>query len=78
MEVVVSLAVFFIIIGIAVDIFISVVQGQRRVLEEQELLNQTSYAIEYMSTAIKMSQHQASQSGSTSLAIRFLGQTELP
>ncbi len=53
-ELVVVLAVFLIIIGVVADIFISMVASERRILAEQELLNQTSFAIEYMSKAIRM------------------------
>jgi len=52
-EIIISLALFFVIIGVTVDIFLSMVIQQKRILEEQELLNQTSFAIEYMSTALK-------------------------
>jgi prepilin-type N-terminal cleavage/methylation domain-containing protein len=53
-ELMVVLAIFFVIVGITVDIFISVLQQQKRILAEQELLNQGSYAIEYISRALKM------------------------
>ncbi len=53
-ELVFVLAIFLIIVGVTVDIFISMVQHQRRILAEQELLNQTSYVMEYMSKALRM------------------------
>jgi prepilin-type N-terminal cleavage/methylation domain-containing protein len=53
-EMVISLAVFLIISGVAVGIFLSVIQRQKQVLSEQELLNQISYAQEYMSRALRM------------------------
>ncbi len=53
-ELVVVLAVFFIILAVTIDIFISVVQNQKRLSEEQELLNQASYATEYMSKALRL------------------------
>ena len=52
-ELVVVLAIFFIILAAMVDVFISMVKHQRRILEEQELLNQMVYVTEYMSTALK-------------------------
>jgi len=52
-ELVVVLSIFLIIISVTVDIFISMVQQQKRILEEQELLNQTSYVEEYMSKALR-------------------------
>lgn len=42
------------IIGAAIGIFISIIQHQRRILSEQELLNQISYVEEYMSKALRM------------------------
>ena len=53
-ELVVVLSIFLIIMGVTVDIFLSVVRSQKRILEEQELLNQISYAVEYMSTGLRM------------------------
>lgn len=52
-EVVVALAVFFLIIDVAISMFISVVSHQKRILQEQELLNQTSYAAEYITRALR-------------------------
>lgn len=54
MEIVVVLALFLIITGVTIDLFVSIVQQQKRVLSEQELLNQTSYITEYISRALKM------------------------
>ncbi len=48
------MAVFLLIIGVAVGIFISVVQNQRKILSEQELINQASYAVEHMSKALRV------------------------
>ena len=42
-EMVVVMAVFLFIVGAAISIFISVIQNQRRVLAEQQTLNQISY-----------------------------------
>jgi len=53
-EMVVSIAVFLLISGVAVGIFLSIIQRQKEVLSEQELLNQISYAEEYMSRALRM------------------------
>jgi prepilin-type N-terminal cleavage/methylation domain-containing protein len=54
MELIVVMAVFLFIIGAAIGIFISIIQNQRRILSQQELLNQASYAEEYMSKALRM------------------------
>ncbi|MDP3882583.1 MAG: type II secretion system protein [Candidatus Staskawiczbacteria bacterium] len=53
-ELIVSTTVFLLVVGIAVAIFISIVQHQRGVLADQELLNQISYVEEYMSKALRM------------------------
>lgn len=52
-ELVVVLAIFSVLAGVTVDIFISIVKNQKRILEEQELLDQTSYAMQYMSNALR-------------------------
>lgn len=53
-EVIVVIAVFMLIIGAAIGMFISIVKHQRSILAEQELLNQSSYAIESISKALRM------------------------
>ncbi len=53
-EVVFVLAIFLVIVGVSIDIFISIVRHQRRILAQQELLNQSSYVSEYLSKAIRM------------------------
>lgn len=55
-ELVVVMAVFLLIIGVAVAILLSVIQQQRRILSQQELLNQVSYAMEHMSKALRMAE----------------------
>lgn len=53
-ELIVVMSVFLLVIGASIGIFISIVQHQRRILVEQEILNQTSYIQEYISKAIRM------------------------
>ncbi len=53
-EVIVVMGVFLFIIGVAISIFISVVQNQKKVLSEQQLISQISYVEEYMSKALRM------------------------
>ena len=53
-ELIVVMAVFLFVIGAAMGIFISIIQNQKKVLSEQQLLNQISYAEEYMSKAMRM------------------------
>ena len=47
------MAVFLFIIGAAIGIFISIVKSQKKVLVEQQLVNQVSYVKEYMSKALR-------------------------
>ncbi len=54
-ELVVVLALFVLMIDSSVGIFISIIKNQRRVLQEQEFLNQASYVEEYISKALRTS-----------------------
>jgi type II secretory pathway pseudopilin PulG len=53
-ELIVVMAVFFFIVGAVIGIFISIIQNQKKVLAEQQLLNQISYVEEHMSKALRM------------------------
>ena len=53
-ELLVVTTVLLFVVGTAVVIFISIVQHQRIILSEQELLNQTSYVLERMSKALRV------------------------
>ncbi len=53
-ELIVVMAVFLFVIGAAISIFISIIQSQKKVLSEQQLLNQVSYVEEYISKALRM------------------------
>jgi Tfp pilus assembly protein PilE len=53
-ELIVVIAVFMFVIGAAIGIFLSIVRSQKRILAEQEFLNQISYAEEYMSKGLRM------------------------
>ena len=53
-EMIVVMAVFLFVIGAAIGIFVSILQNQKRVLGEAQILNQISYAEEYMSKALRM------------------------
>jgi len=53
-ELLVALAIFSIITASASGVFVSAIQSQKRVLAQQELLNQTSYLMEYVSRAVRM------------------------
>ena len=60
-ELIVVMAVFLFVIGAAISIFISIVQNQKKVLSEQQLLNQISYVEEYMSKALRMAKAETTE-----------------
>jgi type II secretory pathway component PulJ len=53
-ETLVSLVIFGFISIILVNIFVSSLNTQKRILQNQELMNQSSYALGYMEKSIKM------------------------
>lgn len=53
-ELLVSLFIFTLIVGMASGIFISGIRVQRRALATQKLLDEVSYAVEYISRTIRM------------------------
>jgi prepilin-type N-terminal cleavage/methylation domain-containing protein len=53
-EILVAVAVFSIVVGIASGLFVSSIRTQRGSLAHQQLLDQTSYIMEYMGRAIRM------------------------
>jgi len=61
-ELIIVLAVFMFVLGAVFTIFISIIESQRGILQEQEFLNQMSYATEYISRMIKLAQKDATGS----------------
>ncbi|MFZ2390214.1 MAG: type II secretion system protein [Minisyncoccales bacterium] len=55
-ETLVALLIFGFVSVILVNIFVSVLNSQKRILQNQELMNQSSYTLEYMSKAIRMAE----------------------
>lgn len=53
-ETVVSIALFGFISVILVNIFVSSIRTQTRILQNQELMEQSSYSLEYMSRILRM------------------------
>jgi len=53
-ELIVVMAVFMLIVAVAVAIFLSIIDSQRRILAQEQMLSQISYAIEYMSKGLRM------------------------
>ena len=54
MELLVASTIFFIITASSVGVFISSIRAQEYSLNYQQLLNQTSYVMEYMSRSLRM------------------------
>lgn len=61
MEIMVSVTASFLIIGAIIGLFISVNKSQKRILSSYELLNQTGYAMEYMSRALRTAEKESGQ-----------------
>lgn len=59
-ELMVAVSVFTIIVGTAVGGFVSAINFQKKYLAQRELLDQTSYALEYVSRALRMAQKDVS------------------
>jgi len=70
-EIIVVMAIFLFVIGAALAIFISIVQHQKRVLSEQQILNQISYTEEYMSKAIRMAKVATTASDGNCLSLGY-------
>jgi prepilin-type N-terminal cleavage/methylation domain-containing protein len=57
-EVLVAITVFVLVIAVAGGLFIHVLQSQRKVLAYQELFDQISYVMEYITRGIRMAKKQ--------------------
>ncbi len=53
-ELLVAFMIFSLVIGSSISAFLLIVRHQRKVLLKQEIINQTSYATEFMSRALRM------------------------
>jgi prepilin-type N-terminal cleavage/methylation domain-containing protein len=53
-EILVAVTIFVIVVSIASSLFVQTIRSQRRNLAYQELLDQTSYVMEYMARSIRM------------------------
>jgi prepilin-type N-terminal cleavage/methylation domain-containing protein len=53
-EIVVAMGIFSLLVGSLSSIFVQALQGQRKTLATQEVLEQTSYVLDYMSRALRM------------------------
>lgn len=53
-EMLVAISVFVVVLGIVSALFADIIKSQKRALANQELLNQTSYVLEYIGRAIRM------------------------
>jgi type II secretory pathway pseudopilin PulG len=55
-ELIVVMSVFMLIVAVAIAIFLSIISSQRRILAQEQMLSQVSYAMEYMSKGLRMAQ----------------------
>lgn len=53
-EIIVAIAMFSLVSAAALGIFTSTMKAQKRILANQELIDQTSYVLEYMSRSLRM------------------------
>lgn len=53
-EMVVAVAIFTLLVGTTSSVFLSSIRNQKQSLASQEILDQTSYAMEYMSRSLRM------------------------
>ncbi len=53
-EIMVAAMIFSIIVAVSIGLFVSAIQAQKYILNYQQLLSQTSYALEYMSRSLRM------------------------
>jgi len=61
-ELIVVMAVFMLIVGVTISIFIAIIQNQKRILAQEQLLSQISYTMEYMSKGLRMAKRDTSGS----------------
>lgn len=52
-ELIVALSIFALIVPVATGLLVSIMQNQRSLLTQQDLLNQANYAVEYMGRAMR-------------------------
>lgn len=55
-ELIVVMAVFILIVAVTIAIFLSIIASQRRILAQEQMLSQVSYAMEYVSKGLRMAQ----------------------
>jgi len=53
-ELVVVMVFFMLVVGVSLAILLSIIQSQRRILVQEQMLSQASYAMEYMSKGLRM------------------------
>jgi len=66
-ELIIVMAVFMLVVAVAIAIFLSIVASQKRILQQEQMLSEVSYAMEYMSKGLRMA---LKDSGSTCLVWR--------
>jgi len=74
-EMLVVALIFSIVIGAATSVFANTLKLQRYNLNQQQLVNQTSYAMDYMSRALRMARGNYTVNGSSIQFQTYHGQT---
>ena len=75
-EVLVAVGIFTIVIAAPTGFFVSALKGQQKALASQEVLDETSYALEYVSRSLRMAKKEldcASKSDPTTCACLKIG-----
>ncbi len=67
-EILVTIAIFSLILGIISSLFASALKAQKKSLASQELLRQTSYAMEYMGRQLRMAKREETSDACLPLA----------
>lgn len=75
-EMVVSVAIFTLLVGATASVFLSSIKNQKQGLATQEVLDQTSYLMEYMSRSLRMAKKDMAGNcvGTAKLNFAFEGQ----
>ncbi|MFH1894662.1 MAG: prepilin-type N-terminal cleavage/methylation domain-containing protein [Patescibacteria group bacterium] len=66
-----AVAIFSIVTGLAIGIFVMAMRSQRNILAQQQVLDQVSYAKEYISRAIRMARKDLSGSCLTTAGAKY-------
>lgn len=75
-ELIVAISIFALIVPLATNLLVSIVQNQRKILTQQDLLDQTNYVAEYMSRALRTAVKGSGTSCAGTVAYAYYDETE--